>query len=365
MYNPQLETFLCVADSGSFNKAAEQLYISPPAVIKQINLLENSLGIRLFTRTHRGLTLTKAGQSMYQDAKYIIQYCKDSVTRAKNAMRDSDSVIRIGTSPMTPAQVLVDLWPKLQEYCPNAKFQLVPFDNTPENAREILGNLGRNIDVVAGIFDQTMLGLRRCAGLEISKEPICCAVSIHHRLAQKDRLTVEDLYGEKLMLMRREWSHYVDELRDDMWNRVIGTNLSAVYFCAREVGKVMLKNGYGKIINIGSVHSEVVMSPNTWPVTAYASAKGGVKMLTKGLAAEWAGRGITVNAIGPAYFNSEMTASILETEGAFDGVAAAYCPMKRPGLEGELDGALIYFASDASSYTTGQLLVVDGGWTTI
>ena len=217
MYNPQLETFLCVADSGSFNKAAEQLYISPPAVIKQINLLENSLGIRLFTRTHRGLTLTKAGQSMYQDAKYIIQYCKDSVTRAKNAMRDSDSVIRIGTSPMTPAQVLVDLWPKLQEYCPNAKFQLVPFDNTPENAREILGNLGRNIDVVAGIFDQTMLGLRRCAGLEISKEPICCAVSIHHRLAQKDRLTVEDLYGEKLMLMRREWSHYVDELRDDIW----------------------------------------------------------------------------------------------------------------------------------------------------
>lgn len=156
-----------------------------------------------------------------------------------------------------------------------------------------------------------------------------------------------------------------EEMTDDMWNRVIGTNLSAVYFCAREVGKVMLKNGYGKIINIGSVHSEVVMSPNTWPVTAYASAKGGVKMLTKGLAAEWAGRGITVNAIGPAYFNSEMTASILETEGAFDGVAAAYCPMKRPGLEGELDGALIYFASDASSYTTGQLLVVDGGWTTI
>ena len=217
MYNPQLETFLCVAEAGSFNKAAERLYISPPAVIKQINLLEESLDLQLFVRTHRGLQLTSAGRSLVQDAKYIIQYCKDSVTRAKNAMQAGESVIRIGTSPMTPAQVLVDLWPRLQEDCPGTKFQLVPFDNTPENAREILGNLGKNIDVVAGIFDETMLNLRRCAGLEISREPICCAVSAHHRLAGKDRLTVQDLYGENLMLMRRDWSHYVDMLRDDIW----------------------------------------------------------------------------------------------------------------------------------------------------
>lgn len=217
MYNPQLDTFLCVAEAGSFNKAAEKLYISPPAVIKQINLLEENLDLQLFVRTHRGLVLTKAGQSLYQDTKYIIQYCKDSVTRAKNAMQETANVIRIGTSPMTPAQVLVDLWPKLQAYCPNIKFQLIPFDNTPENAREILGNLGQNIDVVAGIFDETMLNLRQCKGLEISREPICCAVSVHHRLAQKNSLTVQDLYGENLMLMRRDWSHYVDLLRDDLW----------------------------------------------------------------------------------------------------------------------------------------------------
>lgn len=83
------------------------------------------------------------------------------------------------------------------------KFQLVPFDNTPENAREILANLGQNIDVVAGIFDETMLSLRQCRGLELSREPICCAVSVHHRLADKERLTVQDLYGENLMLIRR------------------------------------------------------------------------------------------------------------------------------------------------------------------
>lgn len=216
MYNPQLETFLRVADAGSFNKAAAESFITPTAVIKQINLLEETLGVPLFQRTHRGLLLTEAGKSMYQDAKYIIQYCRDSVARAKNAVKTENELIRIGTSPMTPASVLLELWPRIHERCPGMKFKLIPFDNTPENAREILGNLGQNIDVVAGIFDDTMLDLRHCAGVQIRMEPICCAVSIHHPLAGKARLRVEELYGENLLLMHPNWSHYVDALRDDL-----------------------------------------------------------------------------------------------------------------------------------------------------
>lgn len=217
MYNPQLETFIRVADAGSFNKAAEQSYITPTAVIKQINLLEESLGIKLFERSHRGLILTKAGKSLYQDAKYVIQYCRDSVTRAKNAMQADSNVIRIGTSPMTPAQLLMQLWPKIQERCPDIKFQIIPFENTPENAREILANLGKNIDVVGGIFDETMLNLRGCAGMELTRKVFCCEVSINHRLAEKDKLVIQDLYGENLLLMRRDWSCHVDELRDELW----------------------------------------------------------------------------------------------------------------------------------------------------
>lgn len=217
MYNPQLETFIRVADAGSFNKAAEESFITPTAVIKQINLLEDSLGVKLFDRTHRGLHLTKAGRSLYQDSKYIIQYCKDSVTRAKNAMQEDMNIIRIGTSPMTPAQLLTQMWSKVQVYCPDMKFQIIPFENTPENAQEILKNLGTNIDVVGGIFDETMLNLRQCSGLQLSCEPLCCAVSFYHRLASKDKLQIEDLYGENLLLMRRGWSHYVDKLRDDIW----------------------------------------------------------------------------------------------------------------------------------------------------
>ena len=217
MYNPQIETFIKVADAGSFNKAADELYITPTAVIKQINLLESSLDLVLFERTHRGLILTNAGKSLYQDAKYIICYCKDSVVRAKNAMSEGENIIRIGSSPTTPAQLLMQMWPKIQEQCPDIKFEIVPFENTPENAKEILANLGKNIDIIGGIFDDTMLKLRKCEGLQLSREPFCCAVSIHHKLAQKDKLQISDLYGENLMLMHRGWSNYVDQLRDDIW----------------------------------------------------------------------------------------------------------------------------------------------------
>lgn len=153
-----------------------------------------------------------------------------------------------------------------------------------------------------------------------------------------------------------------EAMDDNTWDSTIKVNLSGVYYVAREVGKVMIKQNYGKIINLGSIHSTVAMAGS--PISAYCASKGGVEMLTKALANEWAKYNITVNAIGPAYFESEMTDMVINTP-EFGMAVKAYCPMGRPGRAGELDGALIYFASDASSYTTGQLLTVDGGWTAI
>lgn len=266
MYNPQLETFIRVADAGSFNKAADESYITPTAVIKQINLLESSLDVKLFERTHRGLILTGAGKSLYQDTKYIIQYCKDSVTRAKNAMQENTNVIRIGSSPMTPAQILIQLWSKVQVRCPNMKFQIIPFENTPENAREILANLGKNIDVIGGIFDETMLDLRQCAGLELSREPFCCAVSVHHHLAAKDKLKIQDLYGENLLLMRRDWSRYVDILRDDIWQNHSQINIVDFDFYSMNVFN-RCENGNDVLLAIpgwASVHPLLKVIPVEW-----------------------------------------------------------------------------------------------------
>ncbi|MEY8352394.1 SDR family oxidoreductase [Lachnospiraceae bacterium 54-53] len=149
---------------------------------------------------------------------------------------------------------------------------------------------------------------------------------------------------------------------DEMWHKMMDTNINGVFFFAREVGRIMVEQNYGKIINLGSIHSTVAMPG--FPLSAYAATKGAVLMMTKALANEWAKCGITVNAIGPAYFPSEMTSGVLENKEMYDTICNL-CPMGRPGRDGELDGALIYFASDASSYTTGQLLQVDGGWTTV
>jgi len=216
LHNHQLETFIQVADAGSFSKAAEILYISPNAVIKQINLLESSLELSLFVRTHKGISITPSGESLYRDAKYIIQYSKDSISRAKNIMYSGDNVIRIGTSLLTPTQFLMELWPQIHMHCPNLKFQLIPFENTPENAREIMRNFGQTIDLVAGIFDADLMVERKSDGMELSKEPICCAVSIHHKLAEKEKLTIEDLLGENLMMIQRGWNSHIDTLRDDI-----------------------------------------------------------------------------------------------------------------------------------------------------
>lgn len=213
MYNTQLETFLKVAESGSFSKTAELLYITPPAVTKQINLLEEDLGLTLFVRTHRGLKLTPAGQSLYKDTSYLITYCAASLERARNATSPAEKTVRIGVSPMTP-QPLVDVWPEIQRRCPDIRFQMIPFSNTPANAKNILKNLGQNIDVLGGIFDDTFLKQRQCAGTRLSMEPLCCAVSLYHPLASKKILEIEDIYGRDLLMMQRGWNTDMDGLRD-------------------------------------------------------------------------------------------------------------------------------------------------------
>ncbi len=216
LYNPQLETFISVAEAGSFSKAAEKLFISPPAVIKQINILENNLNLKLFERTHRGLVITAAGKSLYRDAKYLISYSKDSLERARSAMHERDEEIRVGISPMTPPEIFLKLWPRIQKAYPTLKLKLVTFENTPENAREILAHMGQNIDVVVGIFDEAMVKYRDCAGTEISREPFCVCVPLSHPLAQKEILRPSDLFGERLMVLRKGYSSSMDAIRKDL-----------------------------------------------------------------------------------------------------------------------------------------------------
>lgn len=266
MYNPQIETFLKVADAGSFSKASEQMYISPTAVIKQINLLENELNLQLFVRTHRGLTLTKAGKSLYKDAKYIIDYSKDAVLRAQKAMQETEDTIRIGISPMTPGQFLLDIWDKIHVKYPDMKFQLVPYANTPENAREILKNLGDNIDLVAGVFDEKFLQTHGCKALKLCMTPICCGVSIHHRLAEKKILSLDDLSGENLMIITEGWNKYIDELRRDLQKNRPDINITDFPFYSLDVfNQCENSNGILTVIpNWVNTHPLIKIIPVDW-----------------------------------------------------------------------------------------------------
>lgn len=145
------------------------------------------------------------------------------------------------------------------------------------------------------------------------------------------------------------------------WQRVVDVNLTGVFLCAREAAKVMIAAGRGgRIINIASILGAVASEPA--PATAYDATKGAVVNLTRDLAVHWAPHGILVNAIGPAYFPSEMTEAFLAMPEMRDEIERR-TPLGRIGRLEELKGAVVLFASDAASYVTGQTLYVDGGWT--
>jgi NAD(P)-dependent dehydrogenase (short-subunit alcohol dehydrogenase family) len=145
------------------------------------------------------------------------------------------------------------------------------------------------------------------------------------------------------------------------WQRVVDVNLTGVFLCAKAAGQAMMKTGRGgRIINIASILGAVGSEPV--PAASYAATKGAVVNLTRDLAIHWAPHNIRVNALGPAYFPSEMTAGLM-ADPAMLAAVEQRTPMGRVGRPEELKGPIVFLASDASSYVTGQTLYVDGGWT--
>jgi gluconate 5-dehydrogenase len=141
------------------------------------------------------------------------------------------------------------------------------------------------------------------------------------------------------------------------WQRVIDTNLTSAFLIGREAARRMIRRGKGgKIINIGSLTSEVARAT----VAPYTAAKGGIKMLTRSMAAEWAEHDIQANAIGPGYMVTEMNTALIENP-AFDAWVKGRTPARRWGRPDELIGAAVFLASAASSYVNGQIIYVDGG----
>jgi gluconate 5-dehydrogenase len=145
----------------------------------------------------------------------------------------------------------------------------------------------------------------------------------------------------------------------DDWNLVVETNLRGTFFVAQAVAGKMIPARYGRIINVGSVTCVFGYAG----LAPYGASRGGVKQLTMSLADDWGKHGITVNCLAPGWFKTAQNAVMYENKEWVDYLVDRI-PLKRPGQPSDLDGAVVFLASDASAYVTGQTLLVDGGITT-
>ena len=215
MYNPLLDTLLAVAEEGSFTRASERLYLSPTAVMKQINTLEKQLDLSLLRRTPAGVSLTPAGEVVCREARFLQDYSRKALAQARAAESRYDTTFCVGTSLLNPAKPFMDVWYRVKDAFPDYKLHLVPFEDNHEGILSEIRLLGEKFDFLMGVCD-SRAWLSLCRFLPMGRYRKMVAVPREHRLAGKKRLTLPDLYGETLMMVQRGDSGVNDFLRNDL-----------------------------------------------------------------------------------------------------------------------------------------------------
>ena len=212
----------------------------------------------------------------------------------------------------------------------------------------------RDRDTLAGFADEIRGLGRRALALSLD-------VRDHASIEQMAR-EAEAEFGQIHILVNNAGCNVRKPALDitwDDWNLVVETNLRGSFFVAQAVARNMIRHGYGRIINIGSVTS-VFGYPGLAP---YSASRGGIRQLTMCLAADWGGHGVNVNTLAPGWFRTEQN-KVLYEDDEWVRQLSDRIPVHRPGLPKDLDGAVVFLASEASRYITGQILLVDGGITT-
>ena len=213
MYNKYLEVFIEVADTGSFSKAGEKLFISPTAVMKQMNLMESELEVSLLNRTNHGITLTEVGKQIYNDAKFIINYTNEAIKKAQKIQNQNTHFVTIGTSLICPCNPLLDIWYKVNDKYPEFKIKIVPFEENHSNVLSTLNNNGTTLDFLVSPGDSKDW-LKDFNFFKLGNYRFCIAVPITNPLSKKKEIKFNDLSGEKIAAISTGNSKQNEELVD-------------------------------------------------------------------------------------------------------------------------------------------------------
>ncbi|OZG59100.1 LysR family transcriptional regulator [Bifidobacterium tissieri] len=222
MYDRRLDAVIAAAELGSFARAGRQLHISTPAVVKQVNTFEQEYGITLFDRSRSGVRLTAAGEGFVADALPIIDRCREILRRVRNRAESASDPIRLGVSMLRSGRRILDLWQRDARRHPQIRLELVSMPDDRQSIDDIITHLGEQVDMISTAFDaESWHGV--CNTLTLAVEPLCIAVPREHRLARLPRVTLDDLQGERVRIIRRH--HGGNDHARDMLERHSGIEL--------------------------------------------------------------------------------------------------------------------------------------------
>ncbi|MDW7674337.1 MAG: SDR family oxidoreductase [Bacillota bacterium] len=223
-----------------------------------------------------------------------------------------------------------------------------------------LGEMGANLVICARKVDRCEQAAEELRQLGVKVLALRCDVSNVPEVYHLVERTMEE-FGRIDILVNNAgltWGCPPEELPLEQWNKVMSVNVTGTFLCSQAVGKIMMKQNKGKIINIASVAGLQGSAPHAMDAIVYNTSKGAIISFTKDLACKWAKHNINVNAIAPGLFPTHMTEWILQHR---KDHYLPQIPLGRFGNEEDLKGAIVYLASDASNYVTGSVMVIDGG----
>ena len=214
MYDRRLDAIIASAELGSFSKAAERLHISTTALVKQVNTFEGEFRLCLFERSRRGVELTPTGKVFVEDARALVRQADDMLARAWGVGHGEGAAVRLGVSILCPGQKVLDTWPRIHEFDPSLKLELVPIGSIYDERLDIVGRLGEDVDLILTSYSPERWD-GRCSVLSLGEVPLAIDVPRMSPLAGCEALELTDLAGTRVFILRHT-NRATDALRTEL-----------------------------------------------------------------------------------------------------------------------------------------------------